>query len=332
MIAVVHLVWGPLGPGALREFLASYRRHQAGIEHELVMVFNNVQEHQSAALLAELDRVDHQMIMLPAAVQDLAAYIQAAQRLDHEHVCFLNSYSEILADGWLAKLAAALEQPAAGMVGATGTWASVRSATLNALLLPNPYRGALPPRSVAREQLAAIERELAGEREDGGAPEPADPVGGAGPSRTLLGRVWATLKTFPPMPEQLLRFDGFPAEHLRTNAFMVDRQTFLGLKTGSIERKMDAYRLESGHTSFTRQLHRQGLRTLIVDRHGASYDVPQWPQSNTLWQGEQEGLLIADNQTRIYANGGLDRRALLSAFAWGADARPRASAHAVASR
>jgi hypothetical protein len=332
MIAVVHLVWGPLGPGALREFLTSYRRHQAGIEHDLVMAFNNVEAHQSPALLAELDGVEHQLLTLPDAVQDLAAYMQAARRLEHERVCFLNSYSEILADGWLAKLAEALDQPAAGIAGATGTWASVRSATLNALLLPNPYRRVLPPRSVAREELAAIELELARERAgDGDAPMPADTSARAPSARTLLGRVWATLKTLPPMPEQLLRFDGFPAEHVRTNAFMVDRRTFLGLKTGAIERKMDAYRLESGHTSFTRQLHSQGLRTLVVDRHGACYDAPQWPESNTLWQGDQEGLLVADNQTRIYANGGPDRRALLSAFAWGPHARPRVSAQAVAS-
>ncbi len=42
MIAVVHLVWGPLGAGPLQEFLASYKRHPAGAEHELVVLLNNV--------------------------------------------------------------------------------------------------------------------------------------------------------------------------------------------------------------------------------------------------------------------------------------------------
>jgi hypothetical protein len=312
VIAVVHLVWGPLGPAPLREFLASYRQHPAGIEHELVVVLNGVSSDQRPALLAELEGVEHRLLDLAAPVQDLAAYVQAAGCLKHERLCFLNSYSSILAADWLAKLAHALDQPRAGLVAATGSWASVRSATMNALFLPNPYRGVVPERKVAREQLLAIELERGGEEIDRQEPQP----------RTLIGSVLATLQSLPPMPEQLLRFEGFPAEHLRTNAFMVERETFVGLQTGGIERKMDAYLLESGRRSLTRQVQSLGLRALVVDRDGAVYDHEDWPSSRTLWQGDQEGLLIADNQTRMYANGGIDRRRLLSAFAWGLQADP----------
>ncbi len=42
VIAVVHLVWGPLGPAPLREFLRSYNACEAGASHELVIVFNGV--------------------------------------------------------------------------------------------------------------------------------------------------------------------------------------------------------------------------------------------------------------------------------------------------
>ena len=146
-------------------------------------------------------------------MQDLAAYAQAAERLEYERLCFLNSYSVILADGWLARLDRALDQPRAGLVGATGSWASVRSGTLNALFLPNPYRRLLPERKVAREQVLAIELERGGQE--------IEP--GSQPRRSVMGSVLATLRTLPPMPEQLLRFEGFPAHHLRTNAFMVDR-------------------------------------------------------------------------------------------------------------
>jgi hypothetical protein len=312
VIAVVHLVWGPLGPAPLREFLASYRRYPAGIEHELVVVLNGVSSDQRPALLAELEGVEHRLLDLAAPVQDLAAYVQAAGCLKHERLCFLNSYSSILAADWLAKLAHALDQPRAGLVAATGSWASVRSATMNALFLPNPYRGVVPERKVAREQLLAIELERGDEEIDRQEPQP----------RTLIGSVLATLQSLPPMPEQLLRFEGFPAEHLRTNAFVVERETFVGLQTGGIERKMDAYLLESGRRSLTRQVQSLGLRALVVDRDGAVYDHEDWPSSRTLWQGDQEGLLIADNQTRIYANGGIDRRRLLSAFAWGLQADP----------
>ena len=318
MIAVVHLVWGPLGPTPLREFLASYRGHAPGVEHELVVLFNGVGAEQRPLLLAELEGVEHRALTLSEPVQDLAAYLQAADQLEHERLCFLNSYSTILAPDWLAKLNRGLDEPTAGLVAATGSWASVRSAVANGLFLPNPYRGVVPSRGVARRELAAMELELAGQDAGTQAPTP----------RSLMGSVRATLKTLPAVPEQLLRFEGFPAPHLRTNVFMGDRAVLRRLRTRRIARKMDAYLLESGHASFTRQMHALGLRTLVVDCDGACYDHEDWPESRTLWQGDQEGLLIADNQTRIYANGGIERRRLLSAFAWGRRAEPRAGAAA----
>lgn len=312
MIAVIHLVWGPLGPRPLREFLASYRRHPAGIEHELVLLLNGVSDAQRAALDRELEGVEHRQLTLPKPVQDLAAYRQAAELLGHERVCFLNSYSTILAPDWLAKLSHALEMPGAGLVAATGSWASARSAILNAFFLPNPYRGVVPGRRVAREQLASIESELAGHDVDHREPPPP----------SLMRSVINTLRTLPAVPDQLLHFDGFPAEHLRTNAFIADRGTFLSLRTGSVSTKMDAYRLESGRHSFTRQIQDRQLRALVVDRDGAAYDPPDWSKSRTLWQADQEGLLVADNQTRVYTSGGIDRRRVLSTFAWGREADP----------
>jgi hypothetical protein len=74
----------------------------------------------------------------------------------------------------------------------------------------------------------------------------------------------------------------------------------------------------------TRQLDALGLRALVVDRAGDWFDRARWPASRTFWQGDQEGLIIADNRTLIYTNGQLERRAMLSRFAWGASADPRA--------
>jgi hypothetical protein len=321
LTAVVHLVWGPLGPRPLRKFVASYRRQDAGAEHELFVLFNGVEKNQRPALEAELAGVSHRILTLEEPVQDLAAYVQAAQRLEHERMCFLNSYSVILSHGWLGNLDRALSQPRTGLVGATGSWASVRSATLNALFLPNAYRGVIPERRVARTQLLAMELERGGEQLE------ADQQ----PSRTLIGSALATLRTLPPMPEQLLRFESFPSHHVRTNAFMIDRTTLSRLRIGRVDRKMDAYLLESGHHSLTRQVQRLGLRTLVVARDGVFYEHEDWPRSRTLWQGDQEGLMIADNQTSTYANGGIERRRLLSAFAWGALADPSPPLRAAAS-
>jgi hypothetical protein len=323
VIAVVHLVWGPLGPGPLHEFLASYRRHRAGAAHELIVLLNNVPDPLPAELEAELSGVEHRLLRTPEPVQDLAAYAHAAHRLEHERLCFLNSYSTILAPNWLAKLDHALDQPQAGLVGATGSWASLHSAVLNAFLLPNPYRRVVPSRSVAREQMREIELELDAARAPrSGAPGGWSPGEAATPAaelprRTLSGSVLSTLRSFRPMPEQLVRFAPFPAYHVRTNAFMLERSTFAALRMRPLARKMDAYLLESGRQSFTSQVLNMGLRALVVARDGAFHDHPEWYAGETFWRGDQQGLLVADNQTRSYANGSYDRRRLLSAFAWG---------------
>lgn len=314
----MHLVWGPLGAGPLREFLGSYRRHSAGVEHELVVLLNNVPDPLPAEFGEALEGTEHRLLRIGAPVQDLAAYAHAADRLEHRRLCFLNSYSTILAPDWLAKLDCALDQPRAGLVGATGSWASLHSAVLNAFLLPNPYRRVVPARRVAREQMREIELELdAARTPEGAAIAKAEP-----PRRTLSGSVLSTLRSFRPMPEQLLRFAPFPAYHVRTNAFMLDRATFAKLHMRPLSRKMDAYLLESGRASFTSQIQKMGLRTLVVARDGVFYDHPEWHAGETFWRGEQRGLLVADNQTRSYANGSYDRRRLLSAFAWGPESAP----------
>jgi hypothetical protein len=282
---------------------------------------NNVDDQARTAVSAELDGVEHRLLALDEPVQDLTAYAEAVKRLDHDRVCFLNSYSEILAPDWLAKLHHALDQPEVGLVGATGSWASVRSSVLNSLFLPNPYRRALPKRSVTRDQMNAINAEIEQMRI---APDEAS-METAPASRKLSSSVLSTLKSFGPMPEQLLRFPAFPAAHMRTNGFMANRALLAELQMHGISRKMDAYALESGRDSLTRQVQRRGLRTLVVARDGTFYEQEQWPLSRTFWQGEQEGLLIADNQTRIYANGSLDRRRVLAGFAWGPRADPHVS-------
>jgi hypothetical protein len=99
-------------------------RHPAGVEHELVVVFNGVGDEQRPALEAELGATEHRLLTLERPVMDLAAYALAARSLEASRVCFLNSYSVILADGWLANLVAALELPGVGVAGATGSWES----------------------------------------------------------------------------------------------------------------------------------------------------------------------------------------------------------------
>jgi hypothetical protein len=128
MIGLIHLVWAPLGPDPLRAFLRSYHAHPAGAEHELVVVLNGARSEPSdgdctrEVLLAELTETEHRLIELPGPVLDLTAYGEVTRELEHSRLCFLNSYSVVLADDWLGHLARAGELPGVGLVGATGSW------------------------------------------------------------------------------------------------------------------------------------------------------------------------------------------------------------------
>lgn len=130
MIGLVHLVWAPLGPDPLRAFLRSYHAHSSGASHELAIVLNGTQldapegVFSREALLAELSETEHRLIELDRPVLDLVAYAEAARRLEHPWLCFLNSYSVVLADDWLGLLTRVAESPGIGLAGATGSWES----------------------------------------------------------------------------------------------------------------------------------------------------------------------------------------------------------------
>jgi hypothetical protein len=133
VIGLVYLLWAPLGPEPVRAFARSYRAHRAGSEHELVVVLNDAahrpaeasrDDERRAALLGELDGLKHRVLELERPAQDLAAYGEAARRLEHPALCLLNSYSVALADGWLGHLERALGEPGVALAGASASWES----------------------------------------------------------------------------------------------------------------------------------------------------------------------------------------------------------------
>jgi hypothetical protein len=125
-ICVVHLVWAPLGPAPLERFARSYRQHDAGADHRLLLVFK---EFKKAETLGETERLvadlEHDSLHMPRRKLDLAAYIAIARQVESPVFYFLNSNSELLADGWLEKPWRHLQRPGVGMAGATGSYESL---------------------------------------------------------------------------------------------------------------------------------------------------------------------------------------------------------------
>jgi hypothetical protein len=300
---VVHLVWAPLGVEPLRRFRDSYLRHPAGVEHRLLLLYNGCGAGADlAAWESELVDVPHQVLRTDRPVQDLDAYRYAAERIDAESFCFLNSHSVLLADGWLAALASALRQAGTGLVGASGSWASMRSLARYDLGLGGPYRHVFDSRSEVRSQLAA----LGTKRSAATANSYAGPLGKLRVAARVLEQTSGS----------------FPVAHVRTNGFMLARDTLLSLRWPSLRRKAHAHRLESGAESITAQVKARGLVSLVVARDGGVFEPARWPLSRTFWQGAQENLMIADNQTADYAEGDAPMRRFLARYAWGREADP----------
>ncbi len=131
----------------------------------------------------------------------------------------------------------------------------------------------------------------------------------------------------------LCNFNSYLSPHLRTNAFMLRRDILLGLKYFSLkpflldyvkyrrkESKLKTLHFEHGKRSMTDQILAMGLEVLIVDKSGKSYALENWNNSFTFWNGEQENLLISDNQTNLYENGDQIVKANMRRRAWNIEA------------
>ncbi|MGN6588219.1 MAG: hypothetical protein ACTHKT_12245 [Solirubrobacterales bacterium] len=246
-LCVVYLAWTPYGIGCAELFLASYRANPAGTPHRLVLLLAGPEEDRSPwhRLFAD---VPHEVLEVGPGM-DLGHYRTAVDRVVAERYCFLNTVTEPLVEGWLARMEEALLRPEVGMVGATGSYES-----------PNAVR--------------------------------------PGPLRRLRPG-----------------FEPFPNPHLRTNGFAMERELILQLDWDTDLTREQTVMLEGGRHSLTRQVRKRGLETLVVSRDGA-YPPDRWRESATFRSGEQANLLLADNRTRHYQEGGTLIRRGLAWLAW----------------
>ncbi len=136
--------------------MASYEAHEAGREHDLVLLFKGFPDVSQAAPYLERAAGSR-----PAALHvddegvDLTAYLRAAARLEHRLVGFVNSFSEILAGDWLELLAAPVAA-GAGAAGATGSWGGGLSYKLYQAGLPGGYADVFPDARAVRVAMHEI--------------------------------------------------------------------------------------------------------------------------------------------------------------------------------
>jgi len=125
---------------SFQRFVDSYYRVSAGVEHTLHIIFkgfsNEADLKKSEAIF---NLVDHKSVYLDDDSYDIGAYIEWAKMINDDLICALNTSSEIIASGWLQKLANNLSNPEVGLVGATASYESLSAISDEFPWFPNAH-------------------------------------------------------------------------------------------------------------------------------------------------------------------------------------------------
>lgn len=107
----------------------------------------------------------------------------------------------------------------------------------------------------------------------------------------------ANLETHYPFLPGFLKY---PNYHIRTNGFMLGRQSYIdALENRPVESKLQAYQFEAGEWSLTRTIQASGRHALVVGKKGVVPPGKLW-RACIFRSGNQGNLMLADNQTSIY--------------------------------
>lgn len=277
-ITVIYIMWLPMGQVRFSPFLQSYLQHPAGLPHDLVIVFKGESKEPNL-----IDNIKAQ----------LAQYQVAYIALYHNEGFDIDTY-----------------RFAAQQVNSPYC---VFMNTRSVILADNWLQKLAAPFSDNKTGL----------------------VSATGSYQSLYSTVFAQNSLKPELAKGLAHnvrkyklllktffywrflFKPFPNPHVRTNAFMMRRTDFLNVQLKLLATKFDAYQLESGKQSLTNQVLAMGLEVFLVDRHGNQFTTPNWASANVFWQGQQQNLLVADNQTELYEQATETEKKSMTKLAWG---------------
>jgi glycosyltransferase involved in cell wall biosynthesis len=331
-IAVVYLARSADGSVSdFEPFITSYRQHDAGIPHDLIIVRKGLHQRSGsqAALTEMLNGIPHRAVDVLDDGFDIQAYLKVTPYLRHDRVCFLNTFSQIAAGNWLRSLNAPLDRGDVGMSGATGSYESLLTSLFflyKVIWLTSVQSIQYSPKIAQqfRELLSGqaqnwmskrgsiwmqIKRELA--RPIFGRPFDTDEI------EAGFGTQWETLTRPGAVLFPFRDFRPFPNPHLRSNAFMMPRQLLIDLDFRLDNTKASTNRFESGPDGLPTALAQRGLSSILVGANGIGYEVADWPKSVTFRLGDQANVLVTDNQTRGFAGMSKWPRVLHERMTWG---------------
>ena len=330
----------------LIDFVENYKNNTSGVKHDLVIIFKNYQNYADLIKAKEnLSGVKYIGLRMPDKDYDIGAYSFAAKVLNHKYMLFLNSYSQVHGDEWLAKMYKHIQLPDVGAVVATASFESLYNSIQ---LLQNVSRVIRPDAQLHYHYYNSLPTLF------GNSPifQPTSKFEGV-TFRNVLSEISLTddygekhrivfqqlrialrnsanhlkirsrliswwLSHFKRAMSLWLHFPAYPNPHIRSTGFMMQRELFLEqVSNQTFNEKMDASYFESGRKSMTNNLLKKGYKLLVVGKNGKSYAMPEWPNSATFRHGDQKNLLISDNRTRESMNGGEGNKDLLTKMTWG---------------
>jgi hypothetical protein len=327
-LAVVYLARYAEGVMPVANFVESWERHPPGIAHDRVVIRKGFPDGK-AAQDKILRRAFSHAISVSDDGFDINAYAKAARQLPHKHVVFVNTFSEIASDNWLRKLRSAFADPTVGIAGATGSYESPLSTMKRVqkgvwriqnrgfpklasfYWLFRVIRARLPKRLAVKLVVSAASYFSTRTTKPDRDPALDDQFEAYWASETAPGGRLARLNEIP----------AFPNPHIRSNAFMIDRQIFLDTLPGSIDTKNDSYLFESGPDSLTQRMLQRGLKVVVVGGDGCIYEMDKWAESGTFRLGSQRNLLVKDNQTRAFDDMNTSEQRAFAAMTWGDESR-----------
>lgn len=147
---VAYLVRIDEGLAPVQRFLNAYSAYDPGLPHRLLVLrrgFRTEDWWVPFASLFDGHGLHYEILDVAVTGYDLGAYREAVGASSDDHICFLNTFSEVLCDGWLEHLYRSAQLPGVGLAGATGSYESVYSGYVAALSVHRTIRNRwwLPP-------------------------------------------------------------------------------------------------------------------------------------------------------------------------------------------
>lgn len=278
-IAVVYLAWIPYGTSFFERFLESYKLNDAGADHDLVILFNGL----SVQSDSKLD--DFEQILDESGIQNSKKlyFEKGLDILIYKKAAKLLDYKYLLFLNSYSKIL----HP-----GWLKLYTSNWDAQTGVIGATGSHAGYV--RSIQRQWIFNLF------------------------NKTRFLKLYRDAIYLVKI-SLLYRneFGKFPNPHVRTNAFMVERERFINLQFGKLNTKHDAYYFENGKNSMTNQLIQLGYICKVIDKIGKSWNIADCKESKTFWINEQEMLLISDNQTDSYQFADSKMRLKLRKDSWG---------------